>query len=443
MHTFKTAGVAILLASVSFASEAAVSEQEVAELRRQVQALMARVEQLEARNPQQAAGAAPATRVEELEVRVADVEATNEAQADRLARAAAAARSADWAGRIQWTGDLRYRHETIKQERLITDLDDFKQNRQLIRARLGLDATISDSLRAGFQVSTGNALDPRAANATLGDSNQRKEFRLSLAHVDWTIFDGAVLTAGKQRQPWFRPGSSLFYDSDVNPEGVALRWRGRSGAFANAWGFWLSESFVGADANLFGAQVGWETAFGLTAAVSYHDYGALQGSSLTFAGFPAGNSVYVGDASCNLPPATVPNRCYVYDYDILGLSLQYDLQVAGLPLQLWAEYVENLDPEDLNSAYSFGAMLGRARSPGSWELGLLYHDVEQDAQWGGIVDSIMAGGDTQGKGLRVRGGWAPMPNVLVNLTWLDSVRSYDTALERDHERVQLDFNFRF
>ena len=36
-----------------------------------------------------------------------------------------------------------------------------------------------------------------------------------------------------------------------------------------------------------------------------------------------------------------------------------------------------------------------------------------------------------------------MPNVLVNLTWLDSVRSYDTALERDHERVQLDFNFRF
>ena len=156
---------------------------------------------------------------------------------------------------------VRYSHALSV---IIIDLDDFKQNRQLIRARLGLDATISDSLRAGFQVSTGNALDPRAANATLGDSNQRKEFRLSLAHVDWTIFDGAVLTAGKQRQPWFRPGSSLFYDSDVNPEGVALRWRGRSGAFANAWGFWLSESFVGADANLFGAQVGWETAFGLT-----------------------------------------------------------------------------------------------------------------------------------------------------------------------------------
>ncbi|MCU0977249.1 MAG: putative porin [Steroidobacteraceae bacterium] len=443
MHTLRTAGVAILLASASLASEAAVSEQEVAELRQQVQALMARVEQLEARNQQLAAGAAPAARIEELEVRVTDVEAISQAQTERITQAAAAAKASDWAGRIKWRGDLRYRHETIEQERLITEAEDFKQTRQRIRARFGLEAAINDSLRAGFRIATGGALDPRSANVTLGDSNQRKEIRLDLAYVDWTIFEGTVLTAGKQAQPWFRAGSSLFYDNDVNPEGVALRWRGKSGVFANAWGYWLSESAIGADGNLFGAQVGWETAVGLTAAVSYHDYGALQGSSLTFAGFPAGNSVYLGDASCNVPAATLVNRCYVYDYDILGLSLQYDLKVAGLPLQLWAEYVENLDPEELNSGYSVGATLGKASSPGSWELGVLYQDVERDAQWAGILDSNLADGDTQGKGLRVRGSWAPVRNVAVNLTWFDNTLDYDTPSERDYERMQLDLNFRF
>lgn len=438
MHIIKSAGAAVLLASVSLASEAAVSEQEVAELRQQLQALMARVEQLETRNRQLAAGAAPTEKLEELEVRVAGVEASNAAQTDRLAQAAAAAKSADWASRVKWKGDLRYRHESIEEE------GDPERTRQRIRVRLGMDAVVNDSLRAGFQVATGSASDPRSANATLGDSNQRKEFRLDLAYVDWSIFDGAVLTAGKQRQPWFRPGSSMFYDNDVNPEGVALRWRGRSGAFANAWGYWLSEFSSGADANLVGAQLGWETAFGLTAAVSYHDYGAIQGSTLSFADFPAGNSTYNGNASCNLPaPPTAPTRCYVHDYDIVALSLQYGVEVSGLPLQLWGEYIENLDPEDLNSGYSLGATLGRASSPGSWELGVLYHDLERDAQWGGIVDSNMAGGDTQGKGVRVRGGWAPARNVLVQLTWFDNTLAYDTPDERDYERMQLDLSFRF
>lgn len=443
MHTLKTALAAVVVASWCFSAEAAVTEQEVAELRRQVQTLLQRVEQLEAQQRALTAQAAPAARLEALENRVAEVETTNDSQTDRIAQAAAKAASADWAGRLRWRGDLRYRHESIQQERLLGEAADFEQTRQRIRVRLGLDAQLSESLSAGFQVATGSANDARSANATLGDSNSRKEFRLDLAYVDWKVFDGAVLTAGKQKQPWFRPGSSLLYDGDVNPEGVALRWRGQSGAFANAWGFWLSESGVGADANLFGAQLGWQTDFGLTAAVSYHDYGAIQGSTLNFSGFPAGNSVYVGDASCNLPPAAPLTRCYLYDYDIVGVSLQYDGKLGALPLQLWGEYVENQDPDRLNSGFGVGATLGKASSPGSWELGLLYQDVERDAQWGGILDSNLAGGDTQGKGWRVRGGWAPTRNVVLNLAWFDNTLAYDTPLERGYERLQLDLNFRF
>ncbi len=35
---------------------------------------------------------------------------------------------------------------------------------------------------------------------------------------------GANLILGKQPYPFFRPGQSLFFDSDFNPEGIATRY---------------------------------------------------------------------------------------------------------------------------------------------------------------------------------------------------------------------------
>jgi hypothetical protein len=438
MHPIKSAGAAMLLASVSLGAQAAVSEQEVADLKQQVQALLARVEQLEARNQELSAGAAPAAKIEALEVRVADIEATNEAQTDRLAQAAAFDRAADWAGKLKWKGDFRYRHEMIDQE------GSAERNRQRVRGRLGLDAKVYDTITAGFLLATGDGLDPRSTNQTLGDSNLRDSIQVDQVYVAWNAFTNATLVAGKQAQPWFRPGGSLVYDSDVNPEGVALRWGDKTGPFANAWGFWLSEVSAGADANLVGAQFGWRTSAGLTVAASYHDYGAIQRSTLAFTDFPAGNSTYNGNSSCNLPaPTTGAIRCYVYDYDILGLSVEYATQVGALPLQLWAGYVENQDPSDLNTGYDVGFRLGRASDPGTWEIALLYQDVEKDAQWAGFIDSDFAGGSTQGKGLQFRGGWTPVRNVALNLTYFDNQRNYDTSSEVDYQRLQLDFNFRF
>jgi hypothetical protein len=437
MRAFKSAGAAMLLASVSLASQSAVSEQEVADLKQQVQALLARVEQLEAQNQVLAAGAAPAAKMEALEVRVADIEASNDNQTDKIAQTSAKATAADWATRIKWKGDLRYRHEMIDQE------NSAERNRHRVRGRFGFDAKLYDTITAGLQLATGDGLDPRSTNQTLGDSNLRDSIQLDQAYVAWNAFTNGTVIAGKQAQPWFRPGGSLFYDSDVNPEGVALRWGYKTGPFVNAWGLWLSEVSAGADANIFGAQVGWKTGFGLTVAASYHDYGAIQNSTLAFTDFPAGNSTYNGNSSCNLPPPAVPTRCYVYDYDILGLSAEYSMQVGALPLLLWAEYIENQDPSDLNSGYDVGFRLGRASDPGTWEIALLYQDAEKDAQWAGFIDSDFAGGSTQGKGLQFKGGWAPVKNVALNLTYFDNDRNYDTSSEVDYQRLQLDFNFKF
>jgi hypothetical protein len=76
-------------------------------------------------------------------------------------------------------------------------------------------------------------------------------------------------------------------------------------------------------------------------------------------------------------------------------------------------------------------------------MGLLYQDVEADAQWAGFIDSDFAGGATQGKGLQFKGAWVPVKNTSVNLTLFDNTRNYDTSSERDYRRLQLDFNMKF
>ena len=50
------------------------------------------------------------------------------------------------------------------------------------------------------------------------------------------------LTFGKMRYPWVRPTSRLFFDGDINPEGIAVNWQqGATGLFASAFYTQLAE----------------------------------------------------------------------------------------------------------------------------------------------------------------------------------------------------------
>lgn len=439
MRTIIKAATIGLALATPMAAQSAVSDQEVAELRQQLQALLARVQQLEARNsaPTAAAAAPAGSSMAALEGRVAQVEAAGDRQAGQLAQVVSRDKGADWAGRLKWKGDFRYRHEQFDIEGVSPD-----RVRHRIRARLGLDAAISDTLKAGFRLATGDIDDPRSGNATLDDANRHKQVALDLAYVDWRAFEGGVLTLGKQYRPWFESGNGLFYDDDVNPEGVALKWAGRSGVFANAWGFWLEEQSSQADSTLVGAQAGWASEpLGLRLAAGYWDYGTVRNRPvLNFAGAPAGNSVYASGTNCS---GTGTTRCYVHDFDIVALDAQWSGKVGNLPLTLFAAWLRNLDPGDQDTGYNAGFQLGKAGDPGSWQLGALYQEMERDAQFGALLDADFAGGVTQSRGLQLQGAWAPIRNVSLKATLFLNDVNYDTPSETDYKRLQLDMNYKF
>ncbi len=76
----------------------------------------------------------------------------------------------DWASRVVWKGDFRYRHEYVDPEEAVND-----QTRQRIRVRFGLTAKINDTISATLQLATnGGNNDPRSTNQTLGSGWDRK-----------------------------------------------------------------------------------------------------------------------------------------------------------------------------------------------------------------------------------------------------------------------------
>ena len=442
MRNIITASALGLILAAPGLANAATTDQdraEIEELKRQVAMvpmLLARIEQLEKANASTQAQAPAVPAVAALETRVAAIEESNDKQSDQLAQGMAS----EWARNIKWKGDLRYRQELFDVQGVTSNRD-----RQRIRARLGMEARISSTLLAGFQIASGDAIDPRSTNATLTDANQRKSIGLDLAYVDWKPRDNLLFTVGKQKQPWFKAGgSTLFFDNDINPEGVAFQYGGKTGPFAKAWGYWLAERSTAADSNVIGAQFGYVFGGGFTVAAGYWDYSAIQDKPIPiFTASPAGNSTYTANVDCSIPSPAGAVRCYTFDYNIAEADLQWSGMVGGKPLTLFGGYLENMDPSTLNTGYQLGFLLGKAADPNTWEFGVTYEDMERDAQFAAFVDSDFADGLTQGRGYVVQGAWAPVKNMNLKASYFLNDRNYGTATEADYKRLQLDLNYKF
>lgn len=355
----------------------------------------------------------------------------------------------DWAARIKARGDLRYRHETIMQERIIgtgetaTVDDAADRHRHRIRARLGFDATVTDDIKATLLFATGGD-DPRSANQTLGGTSTRKSIGLDMAYADWRFMPGGNLVLGKQPNPLFRPGQSQFYDSDVNPEGAALRFD-RGMLFGTAYGWWVTEQFNAdpaadnTDARIYGVQAGLKfPALGgdHVLAANYYECASCQGHSPLYANNANGNTTYrVGTSATNL---------LAYRYDVLEFGAQSAFSVADRPLTLWANYAQNLaDEVQYDTAWAYGAVYGRASNAGSWEIGAFYQSVDKDALFGQWVESDFADGRTDSDGWVVRAGYAPVRNLTLNASYYLNTMNKDVGTELDYERLQLDLNYKF
>ena len=453
-----TAVAAVLTLSAADASaqtKGAATKAEVQSIQSQVQALAERLSRLEAANAElktqnsdlQALADRREAEMDYLKSQTKELREEGAVASNEIAKV----KGADWATKIKGRGDVRYRSENIWTERVIaatgTDpayVDDAADRyRHRIRARLGFDFKATDNVKGTLLFATG-ADDPRSSNQTLGGSGTRKSIGLDMAYVDWKFMQGGNLLLGKQVNPIFKPGQSLFYDGDFNPEGGAVK-IDRGMFFGTAYGWWFSEQHAAdpkgenSDANVFGLQAGMKFPLlgGETVvAANYYECGACQGNSPLYNNNANGNSTFrIGSSTTNL---------LTYGYDIFEVGAQMGVTMANLPVTFWANYARNLaDDVEYDTAYAIGAMVGKASDARTWEAGLFYQEIDKDALFAQWIDSDFGDGKTDSEGLVFKAGYAPVKNFTMNATYFMNTLNKDAELDLDYDRLQVDLNYKF
>jgi len=445
-----------------------LSELQAAQARMEVQMqqMAARLDELAAVN------AGLRARVDQLngaiEARDAEIDAL-QAEAGELRKQGVQAadeigkvKGAEWASRLRFKGDLRVRDENIATERVVGSGPDAQiedaadRNRMRFRARLVAEAQVTMNSKVVFGIASGEG-DPRSTNQTFGNIGSGKPAVIDLAYADWAFAPGARVIVGKQKQPYWRPGMSFFFDNDLNPEGGAVTYE-RGAFFGSAYGWWLQESYSAnpagnnADANILGAQAGFR--FGLLGgetrvAAHYYDCGACQHNNPFWSGGNAyGNTTIPQGAGSSLV------QVLKYDYDVLELAAEMNTTLFGLPFQVWADFARNLAPGvEYDTAYGLGVFVGKASSPRSWEAGLMYQSMDKDAMFAQLIDSDFAAGVTDGEGWGLQLGYAPVKNVVLQAQYFINDLNKDVAPVNgpgyevgkglDYDRWRLDVNYRF
>ncbi len=197
---------------------------------------------------------------------------------------------------------------------------------------------MTDTVKATFRLASGDG-DPRSTNQTLTNIASPKQIWIDQAYTDWNFMNGGNLVLGKQPYPFFRPGQSLFYDGDFNPEGAAVK-LDRGMFFGSAYWWWLQENYNASptgnneDANLWGLQGGMKFALlGGETKLAASTTSAVPARTTTRSGTLRRQSTTPSATRRSTRASgTTAINVLKYGYDVLELSGQMDLTVFDLPL---------------------------------------------------------------------------------------------------------------
>jgi hypothetical protein len=231
----------------------------------------------------------------------------------------------EWIDRIKFKGDVRVRYqgEFYDEDNDAFGYFDFlaanraggfgkvklpfvntteERHRLRTRVRVGMDARVTNDVKAVMQLSTGSTSDPVSTNQTLGNYGNRAAVLFDQAYLqiddeDLDRYPWFTLWAGRMANPWL--STDLVWDGDLAFEGLAATYRKNLRGsddllsmnerdrtlFFTAGAFPIQEVALSSDDKwLFGAQLATEFIFQsqsrLKFALSYYDYVNIFGNAM-------------------------------------------------------------------------------------------------------------------------------------------------------------------
>jgi hypothetical protein len=397
---------------------------------------------------------------------------------------------------IELYGDMRMRYEARTGQAGLPDAitpagENTQRNRARYRLRLGLRGTLADDWFFGLRLET--SANPRSTNITIGDeasggpySKGSDGLNVGQAYLGYKGIRDITLIGGRMQNPLIT--TSMLWDGDINPEGLAEQWKhtfnlsfgggqttaaadyskdGKSAAavtaeptkiaidlFANFAQFIYDDSnpedpvgpravtggklVPNTDALMLAWQVGAKINFTkdvyLQFAPTVYNYtGAGDSFNTFFSGDPNFRRTVGGVTTIVSPNQTGINSLLIFD-----MPTEFGWKFGEIPMRAFADFAVNLDGDDRATAaghpdkgdqryaYQIGLGIGKIKQKHDWSLEAFYQHVEQFAVDPNLVDSDIYDSRVNMEGFAIRGGYAITDAVTFNLTY-----GYGTQIDRD------------
>ncbi|MEN3331877.1 MAG: hypothetical protein V7641_1242 [Blastocatellia bacterium] len=309
-------------------------------------------------------------------------------------------------GSLRFSGDLRFRYESFRNQGFDALTEPADRNRLRVRARLALDGTINKNFDWGLKLATGIFTDPITTNQTLTDFFERKPFALERAFIRYDSKGdkvGVQLVAGKF-EPTFRR-TQMVWDDDVNVEGAseALYFKTKSPlrqVKLVAFELPFNEVSAGKDGVLYGGQVqtDWQFSSKVSANVNlaYYDWnhpdqvllglGALatqvNGGIVNSAGVTSNQNGPLGTSNRIVRNAAGQPVGFLAGFNLVDVLGNLTWQATGrFPVTLVVDFVHNATGRVSNEkdGYWVGGQVGQLKEKGDLLFGYYFTRIEQDA----------------------------------------------------------------
>jgi hypothetical protein len=361
----------------------------------------------------------------------------------------AIANAAEWYEKLKLKGDVRFRNELIRQEKVGTGDAVIRQGdnfRWRIRARIALDAEINESWSATIGLASGSD-DPVSTNQTLTGGFSRKPISIDLAYIDFhpKRIPGISMNAGKMKLPFETADKTqMVWDNDLTPEGLAFKYKHKAGEksdlFMSAAGFYVTDADPDNEQWMSGGQAGFMVRptddLSFMAGASYFSFQRAKGMP----------GLYKADKFSGNSTMTVGSgKGYLCDFNEAELLGVVDVKASdNVSFRLMGDYVSNTGADSLNAAYLFGGAVAFGKDKGSFRLFANYRKIEADALIGAFNYSDFIGGGTNGKGWELGFTVGLEKNTSFDVTYLLNKRGIGEGdTELDYQRLMVDLQARF
>jgi hypothetical protein len=376
---------------------------------------------------------------------------------------------------IELYGDVRLRYEYRGGR---TASDDFtnpndwqERHRQRYRLRLGLRGTLADDWFFGVQLETNT--NPRSTNVTFGgDANANGPFAknddgifVGRAYLGYKGFPDFTFTGGKMANPLVT--TSMVWDDDINPEGLAEQWKhtftlnfgGGGGGAAQSYskgGYGKESKAVVAEAEPFKLKI---DVFANFAQFVYDDTNpenpigpsptgvpttdafmlAWQvGTRVTFPNgvyFQLAPTVYnyTGNGDGFFGPfvgdTTDDNNIGINSLLVFDMPMEVGWKLWELPMRIFSDFATNFDADDRAEAaghpggggqryaWILGLGVGQLKAKKDWEIRAWWQHTEQFSLDPNLVDSDIFDSRVNIQGVAVKAGYMLADAISLNLTY--------------------------